>query len=317
MSGTPLVSVIIAARNSAATLEACLTALRRQTYPALEVIVVDDGSDDETGAIADAAGARVVRTPPVGASVARNLGIELARGEIAAFTDGDCVAAPQWAAALVETLQSTGAVGVGGRQVNRFPPATQRLREGFEAFFRVASVVSDYTRGDDRPRPVQHNASCCSAYRVAALREIGGFTAGLWPGEDVDLDLRLAARGGTFHYTPDAVVEHHRPGTFTWFRRMMRRYGEAERRLVRRHGRTRRISHVPTLTTVVVLLQALLLVPAARPWVLAVDALAVLGGVTALAATTPLRLWPTVVAFGVTAVWEWHVGWFTARRETI
>lgn len=316
MTGTPLVSVIIAARNSAATLDACLAALRRQTYPNLEVIVVDDGSDDETAAIADAAGVRVVRTPPAGASAARNLGLELARGEIAAFTDGDCVAAPQWVAALVGTLQSSGAVGVGGRQVNRFPPATQRLREGFEAFFRIASVVSDYTRGDDRPRPVQHNASCCSAYRIDAVRDIGGFTPGLWPGEDVDLDLRLAARGGRFHYTPEAVVEHHRPGTFTWFRRMMRRYGEAERRLVRRHGRTRRISHVPTVTTIAVLVHAGLLVPAARPWVLAADALALLLGLVALAATTPLRLWPAVVAFGLAALWEWHVGWFTARSDT-
>lgn len=316
MTGTPLVSVIIAARDSAATIDACLAALQQQTYPALEVIVIDDGSRDDTAARAAAAGARVVRTPPVGASAARNLGLEVARGEIAAFTDGDCVASPSWAGALAATLMATGAVGVGGRQVNRFPPATQRLREGFEAFFRVASVVSDYTRGDDTARPVQHNASCCSAYRMDALRAIGGFTTGLWPGEDVDLDLRLAANGGRLHYTPDAVVEHHRPGTFTWFRRMMRRYGEAERRLVRRHGRTRRISHVPTVTMLLVLVQMLLLVPMARPWVLAFDAIGLLVGIGALALTTPLRLWPTVVAFGLTAMWEWHVGWFTARRET-
>lgn len=317
MSGSPLVSVVIAARDSARTIDACLAALRAQTYAPLEVIVVDDGSEDDTAARAEAGGARVVRTPPVGASVARNLGIEVARGEIVAFTDGDCEADPEWARALVETLEASGAVGVGGRQVNRFPPATQGRRDGFEAFFRVASVVSDYTRGDDQPRPVQHNASCCSAYRIAALREVGGFTAGLWPGEDVDLDLRLRARGGTLHYTPHAVVQHHRPGTFPWFRRMMRRYGEAEHRLVRRHGRTRRISHVPTVTAALLVLHLLLLVPAARPWVLAFDALAVVAGVIALAVTTPLRLWPVVVAFGLTAVWEWHVGWYTARRDTL
>lgn len=316
MSATPLVSVVIAARNSAATIDACLGALRQQIYPHLEVIVVDDGSDDDTAARAEAGGARVVRTPPVGASAARNLGLEVARGDIAAFTDGDCVAAPGWASALVETLHATGAVGVGGRQVNRFPPATQRLRDGFEAFFRVASVVSDYTRGDDRARPVQHNASCCSAYRIDALRAIGGFTVGLWPGEDVDLDLRLAAQGGRLYYTPDAVVEHHRPGTFAWFRRMMRRYGAAERRLLRRHGRTRRISHVPTVTAAGALLQGLLLVPAARPVVLAIDGAVLLIGVATLAFTTPVRLWPTVVAFGLTAIWEWHLGWLTAPRET-
>ena len=73
-----------------------------------------------------------------------------------------------WARALVEGLQSSGATGVGGQQVNVFPPAQQALRDGFEAFFRAASIVSDYTRGDERPRLVQHNASCCSAYLVDA-----------------------------------------------------------------------------------------------------------------------------------------------------
>ena len=309
------VSVIVAARNSAATLPQCLTALQAQDQPDLEIIVVDDGSDDATAEIARAAGARVVQTPPVGASLARNLGIEVAQGDIVAFTDGDCVADPGWARALVEGLQATGATGVGGRQVNVFPPAQRRLREGFEAFFRVAAVVSDYTRGDDRPRRVTHNASCCSAYRADALRDVGGFAAGLWPGEDVDLDLRLAARGGTFYYVPTAVVHHHRPGTFTWFRRMMRRYGEAERRLVRRHGRARLIDHVPTASAIWLLLHLLLFVPAARPWVIGLDAGLVAGGLVALIVTTPLRLWPTVVAFGLAAAWEWHVGWWTAPGE--
>ena len=75
------VSVVVAARNSAATLPSCLDALQQQDWPDLEVIVVDDGSTDETGAVARAAGVRVVSTPPVGASLARNLGIEVARGE--------------------------------------------------------------------------------------------------------------------------------------------------------------------------------------------------------------------------------------------
>ncbi len=311
-----LVSVVVAARNSADTLPACLRSLQAQDYAPLEVIVVDDGSEDETAAVAEAGGARVVRTPPVGASAARNLGIELARGQIVAFTDGDCVADPGWVRALAEGLETSGAIGVGGRQVNVFPAAQQALRDGFEAFFRAASIVSDYTRGDDRPRQVQHNASCNSAYRIGPVREVGGFTPGLWPGEDVDLDLRLAARGGTFYYVPWAIVHHHRPGTFAWFRRMMRRYGAAERRLVRRHGRARLVDHVPTATTVLLVLQCLLLVPAARAAVIALDALLLILALGVLWSTTPLRLWPVVIAFGVTALWEWHVGWWTSPRET-
>lgn len=314
-SAVPLVSVIVAARNSAATLPACLDALQRQDYPHVETIVVDDGSDDQTAEIAERAGARVVRTPPVGASVARNLGIEQAQGSIVAFTDGDCVADRGWIRALVEGLDSSGATGTGGRQVNVFPDAQQSWRDGFEAFFRAASIVSDYTRGDDRPRQVGHNPSCCSAYRIDAIREVGGFAPGLWPGEDVDLDLRLAARGARFYYIPSAVVHHHRPGTFSWFRGMMRRYGAAERRLVRRHGRARLVDHVPTVTAALLALQLLLLVPAARGAIIVFDALLVVLAIGLLWMTTAVRLWPAVIAFGVTALWEWHLGWWTAPGE--
>ncbi len=316
MADRPLVSVIVAARDSASTLPACLRALASQDYSPVEVIVVDDGSKDDTAAIAEAHAARVVRTPPVGASSARNLGIEVARGAIVAFTDGDCVADRGWASALVHALETSGATGVGGRQINVFPRSQAFLRDGFEAFFRAASIVSDYTRGDRRPRQVRHNASCCSAYHVGPVRDIGGFTAGLWPGEDVDLDLRLAARGATFHYVPTAVVHHHRPGTFGWFRNMMRRYGAAERRLVRRHGRARAVDYMPVVTTVLVLAQCLLLLPAVRGAVVALDAILALLGLGALWSTTPVRLWPAVIAFGITAMWEWHLGWWTSPQET-
>ena len=314
-SEDPLVSVIVAARDSAATLPACLDALHRQDYPRVEIIVVDDGSADDTAEVARAGGAHVVRTAPVGASAARNLGIEQARGAVVAFTDGDCVADPGWVRALVAALDTSGATGAGGRQVNVFPAAQQSLRDGFEAFFRAASIVSDYTRGDDRPRHVSHNASCCSAYHIDAIREVGGFTPGLWPGEDVDLDLRLAARGARFYYVPWAVVHHHRPGTFAWFRRMMRRYGAAERRLVRRHGRARTVDHVPTVTALLLALQLLLLIRGVSGYVIAFDALLLFLALGVLWSTTSVRLWPAVIAFGVTALWEWHVGWWTAPGE--
>ena len=111
------------------------------------------------------------------------------------------------------------------------------------------------------------------------------------------------------------VVHHHRPGTLVWFRRMMRRYGEAERRLVRRHGRRRLVDYVPVLLVALLAVQALVLVPAAHGALVAFDALLLLGALGVLWSTTPLRLWPTVILFGLTALWEWHVGWWTAPGE--
>ena len=313
LDAAPLVSVVIAARDSAATLPSCLAALATQDYPAVEVIVVDDGSSDTTATIARDAGVRVVRTPPVGASAARNLGIEVARGAIVAFTDGDCVVDSRWVRSLAEGLESSGATGIGGTQVNVFPPESSGFGAALDAFFRAASVLADYTRGDERPRFVKHNASCCSAYRVEALRAVGGFRPGLWPGEDVDLDLRLAESGATLYYVPWAIVYHHRPGTLAWFRRMMRRYGDAERRLVRLHGRRRAVDFVPLVLASLAAVQVLWLVPAARGVIGALDGVLLFGALGVLWSTTPIRHWPGAIALGVTAVVEWHRGWWTSR----
>lgn len=305
----PQVSVVIAARNAEATIEACLASLSQQTLTDHEVIVVDDGSTDRTAALASAAGATVVSVPGVGASAARNIGLRHAAGRVVAFTDADCTVPPHWLGALITVLDRTGATGVGGSQRNVFP-ADLPGAAAFDAFFRLASVVSDYTRSGGGVREVTHNASCNSAYRTDALTDIGGFTDGLWPGEDVDLDIRLRARGATLLFVPDAVVSHHRPGTMAWFRRMMRRYGAAERALVRLHGRARRIDYLPPLLLTIAAVHLLYLVPACRPWLAIADIVAVSAAALALVVTTPPQHWTTVIGFAVTAVWAWHLGWY-------
>jgi succinoglycan biosynthesis protein ExoA len=311
----PAVSVVVAARNAAGVIAACLTSLAAQTLTDHEVVVVDDGSTDETADIASAHGAVVVRSAAVGASAARNLGIERARGRIVAFTDADCTVPPSWLASLVAAIETTGATGVGGPQRNVFPGGVAGA-DAFDAFFRLASVVSDYTRSGGGLRNVSHNASCNSAYVKDELLAIGGFAAGLWPGEDVDLDLRLRARGARLVFVPDAVVHHHRPGTLPWFRRMMRRYGAAERELVRRHGRTRRIDYMPTVLVAIASIHLLHLVPACRPWLLALDAAGVSAALIGLVSTTQPRHWLAVTVFAATAVAAWHTGWwFGVERQ--
>lgn len=102
----PAVSVVVPARDAAATLPRTLAALAGQDHRGpTEIIVVDDGSTDETAGIARAAGARVVSLEGQhGPAGARNAGIAAATGELLAFTDADCVPAPGWLAALVAAL---------------------------------------------------------------------------------------------------------------------------------------------------------------------------------------------------------------------
>lgn len=101
----PSISVIIPARNEAATIEKCLRAVLAQDYPNIEVILVNDQSTDETGAIAEAVAAtdarlRVLHQQVGGINAykkaAVTAGVMLASGEIIVQTDADCTMSAQW-----------------------------------------------------------------------------------------------------------------------------------------------------------------------------------------------------------------------------
>ncbi|SCL33631.1 Glycosyl transferase family 2 [Micromonospora nigra] len=112
MRTAPLVSVIVPNYNYAQPLRHCLAALAAQTHGPLEVIVVDDGSTDDSVAVADSFGVRVLRTPVnSGPSVARNIGAEAARGEILMFVDSDVALAPDAVANAVAILAAEPGVG--------------------------------------------------------------------------------------------------------------------------------------------------------------------------------------------------------------
>jgi glycosyltransferase involved in cell wall biosynthesis len=304
----PGVSVIVAARNAAATLPRCLASLCALDYPNVEILLVDDGSTDETVAIARAAGVGVWDSPRPGPSAARNAGIRQATHDIVAFTDADCVVPPHWLRSLVEGLRTSRAAGAGGPQRNVFPPTGQGARD-LDLFFSLASLVAEYTRADDTPREVDHNASCNAAYVKHTIVDAGGFDEALYPGEDVDLDFRLGRLGYRSYYVPEAWVEHHRPGTREWFAAMMRRYGRAQRALVDRHGRFRPLHYVPAITAGLGLAQCLWIGRRTRPLIALADGLLAAGGLAILAGRVPLDRWPAVLDYALLAATQWHLGY--------
>src|SRR5215469_3651107 len=123
----PIISVVVPVYNSADTIRRCLESISAQSYPSshFEVIVVDDGSTDETAsevrASADAFQERLtfLSQTNAGPAVARNAGIRAASGTIVAFTDADCIAAPNWLESLAHVFdQYPDVAGVGGPLAN-------------------------------------------------------------------------------------------------------------------------------------------------------------------------------------------------------
>src|SRR6185436_16193158 len=113
IDGGQLVSVVVPARNAAKTIHETLHSISRQTYRALEIIVVDDGSTDETAAIAqrhslDDPRFRVISKPNGGVASARNEGIRVTTGEFVAFIDADDLWHPTKIGKQMEALLSGG-----------------------------------------------------------------------------------------------------------------------------------------------------------------------------------------------------------------
>src|SRR5438552_1816150 len=123
----PRMSVVVCTYNGSRTIRDCCEGLRRLAYPDYEVIVVDDGSTDTTGAIARGYDVRLIRTPNRGLACARNTGLAAATGEIVAYLDDDAYPDPHWLTYLAATFLSTSHAGVGGPNIA--PPGDGPIAE--------------------------------------------------------------------------------------------------------------------------------------------------------------------------------------------
>ncbi|HEX7125982.1 MAG TPA: glycosyltransferase, partial [Thermodesulfobacteriota bacterium] len=230
---SPRISVVICAYNAGSTIEACLASLRALHYPDFEVIVVNDGSTDETGPVADAVAAadwrfRVIHQPNMGLSAARNVGLEAATGEIVAYTDADCIADPDWLSHLARAFARTGAAAVGGLNI----PEVGGSRVA--ACIAAAPGWPTHVLVDDDV--AEHIPGCNMAFRRDVLRAIGGFDVTYRAaGDDVDVCWKLLDRGNVIRFTSAAFVWHVARRSVRAYLRQQRGYGRAEGMLFPRH----------------------------------------------------------------------------------
>jgi glycosyltransferase involved in cell wall biosynthesis len=225
----PRLSVVVCAYNAAGTLEECLSELCKSDYPDLEIVVVDDGSTDETAELAARFHrVRLVRVDHSGLSAARNAGCEVAAGEIVAYLDADAFPSPEWPYYLVLAFDGPSVAAAGGPNL---PPKSDGV--GAQVVARAPGGPMHVLLSDDR---AEHVPGCNMAFWKELLVETGGFdpiyTAA---GDDVDACWKILDRGWEIGFHPAALVWHHRrPGLVPYLRQQIG-YGRAEALVERNH----------------------------------------------------------------------------------
>ncbi len=213
---TPRASVVIPTWNGAHYLGPCLAALRRQVWRDFEVLVVDNGSTDETPAtVAAYPEVRPLWLPENrGFAAACNAGIQAAGGDVVVLLNNDTEADSGWLGALVGALDADPGAGMAQPKVRLFGQREVLHTTGDTvdlAGMPGNRGVWEVDRGQwDEQRDVFGANGAAAAYRRALLEDVGlleeRFGSYL---EDVDLAWRARLRGWRCIYVPEAVVYHH------------------------------------------------------------------------------------------------------------
>jgi len=219
-SARPRVSVVLVLWNQAAFTLACLRGLASEHDVPIEVVIVDNASTDETGALLDRVdGARVIRnTDNVGFLKAVNQAVPETIGEHVLLLNNDAVMRPGSLLAAVRALESDTSVGaVGGRIV--LPNG--RLQEAGSIIWRDGSCLG-YAR-DLAPeageamfrRDVDYCSGAFLLFRRKTFLDLGGFDESFAPAyyEEADFCMRLRAAGLRVIYEPLAVIDHFEFGS--------------------------------------------------------------------------------------------------------
>jgi len=218
----PLVSVIVVNWNGLDYLPGCLDSLAAQSYPALETIVVDNGSTD--GSVEYLRGRRTERLmlleqpANLGFAGGNNVGIRASKGAYVALLNNDAEADPEWVQALVAAAEADPSIGMCASRIYVWKRPGLLDGAGLivsgdgigRARGRLESDGERYQREADVLLP----SACAALYRRAMLDEVGLFDEDFFAYcEDTDLGLRARIAGWRCRYVPGATVRHRYSGS--------------------------------------------------------------------------------------------------------
>jgi len=233
-------SVVVPVLNAARPFPLCLSALARLDPPPEEILLVDNGSSDnslrlmhEFAGTLPAGRVRVLQENRRGAAAARNAGIRAARGELIAFTDADCAPDVAWLRPLIAPFSEAQVAGVAGRVVAAPPVSTIEL---FSAIYTLN--LPTHPSRHRHWSPWEGGFPTANlAVRRSVLESLGGFDESVTIyGEDYDLCARIYARGLEIAYVPEAQVAHNHRTTLGGMLLQTFGFGRGHPFLLRRHA---------------------------------------------------------------------------------
>ncbi|KPK49688.1 MAG: hypothetical protein AMK72_03905 [Planctomycetes bacterium SM23_25] len=238
-AGGPLVSAVVPVYNGADTIDRCLRSLVRQTYPNLEILVIDDGSTDETARVVE----KHLNDPRVrylykahsGRPETRNLGVAEARGDYIAWLDADDVAMPNRIRAQVEAADRAGGADVvhaDGFLVAAEGELRSRRRN---RDFRAEELPALLMAGFGSICPILNTSAMV---RRALYDRVGYYDTSLARCQDYDFFCRCAMEGGVrFAHVPVPLVKVYRsPPSPQTLRAILDNYHLLGRRLIEHFG---------------------------------------------------------------------------------
>lgn len=243
-STSPEVTVVVPARNEARTIDACLDAVLGQQGVDLEVVVVDNGSDDGTAERLVARAAtdprlRVLHNPVPSIPASLNAAMAVARGRWLVRVDAHSTVPPTYVARAVSRLAEERWVGVGGRKsaVGRTPTG-RAVAAVLNS--RLAVGGSTYHYGT-RETLVDHIPF--GAYPTALVRELGGWDESIPNNEDFEFDQRLRGRGELL-FDPELEIAWQARDDVRQLFAQYRRYGRGKPQVALRHPGSMRLRHL-------------------------------------------------------------------------
>jgi len=240
LESKPFVSIVIPTTGNVKFIRGLVESAIKLDYPKdkFELILIGDKTTtliEKHSEIAVKAGINtIVEYYPVAAGQKRNIGAEKAKGSLIAFTDDDTILRKDWIKNSIKHLiENEDYVGVGGP--NYTPKEELPFAKAVGRIFGSKFLFSfRYTIGHSKAKEIAHNPTCNYIIKKNIVNEIK-FHETLWPGEDVEFDIRVRKAGYKILYAPDVVVWHHRRPRPTAFLKQMFNYGKTRAQVTKMH----------------------------------------------------------------------------------